>query len=276
LLAGLTQFEREDLDLRVYFANTEPSQHPLWESWFLDLVDNSIPVDNITSPSQFEELQQLEKEKYFFHKTGLDFSYALENCYNSSSAPYITIFEGDILVADGWFARARMALRNIAGNSEPWLDMRLFNEERSIGWDSNALLGNNVLWISLAISAALLGVTFLLRQHTRFNSFSNLTLAVICLIFIPTFLILFFQSGKASMLPPKPGVTLQSWGCCTQGLILPREQVPGFVAELRKSAPVAPPDIIAVDYTAAKKLRRYALNPVQVQHLGEDVNYQYL
>ena len=71
------------------------------------------------------------------------------------------------------------------------------------------------------------------------------------------------------MLPPKSGVVVQNWGCCTQGLILPREQVPGFVAELRNKASVTSPDIIAIDYAEAKKLRRYALNPVQVQHLGE-------
>jgi hypothetical protein len=266
----LTQFEREDLDLRVYFANTEPSQHPLWENWLLDLVDKPISADSVTSPSQFEELRRLEKEESFFHKAGLDFSYALEDCYVSSSAPYIAIFEGDILVADGWFARARMGLKIIARHSEPWLDMRLFNAERSIGWDSNALFGNNVLWISIGISSALLGATFLLRRYTKFNSFSNPTLAVICLMFIPMFLIFFFQSGKTSMLPSPSGVTVQNWGCCTQGLILPREQVPGFVAELRNRASVAPPDIIAIDYAEAQKLQRYALNPVQVQHLGQN------
>jgi hypothetical protein len=268
MLAGLTQVEREDLDLRVYFANTEPSQHSLWGTWLLDLVDKSIIVDSITLPSQFEELQRLEKEKSFVHKAGLDFSYALEDCYISSSAPYIAIFEGDILVADGWFARARLGLKSIARYSEPWLDMRIFNDERSIGWDSNALFGNNVLLIAIGISSALLGATFLLRQHTKFNSFSNPTLAVVCLVFIPMLLISFFQSGKASMYPPTPGVTVQNWGCCTQGLILPRKQVPGFVVELRNRASVTAPDIIAIDYAEAQKLQRYALNPVQVQHLG--------
>ena len=78
MLAGLTKVEREDLDLRVYFANTKPSEHPLWKTRLLDLVDRSVSAESTISPSQFDELEKLEAEKIFFHKAGLDFSYALE------------------------------------------------------------------------------------------------------------------------------------------------------------------------------------------------------
>lgn len=263
-LADLTRFESEYLDLRVYFANTDPSLHPLWGSWLLDLVDKPISAASHTATRQSEEWDQREREKLFFHKTGLDYSYALEDCYTSSSALYIAVFEGDVLVAEGWFARVLTGLKNIAPRSEPWLDMRLFKEKRSIGWESYAMFGNHVLWISIGISFVLLETTLLLRQHTKNSSVSNPTLAVICLGSIPITLILFFQSGKASKLPSKPGVSVQNWGCCTQGLVPPREQIPGLVSELTRKAPLTPPDIIAIEYAKRQGLQRYVLNPVQV------------
>lgn len=146
--------------------------------------------------------------------------------------------------------------------------MRLFNDERQIGWASNDLSGNNVPWISLGISVAFLCFTFLFRRYTKLPTLSIPTMAVICLITIPVATILFYRSGKASLLPPRAGVVVQNWGCCTQGLVIPREQVPGLTKELRDKAATKSADITVIDYADEHKLRRYALNPVQVQHMG--------
>jgi hypothetical protein len=136
----LAKIEREDLDVRVYFANTDPSIHPLHNSSSLvaSLVDEYGSAQNVATPAQFQELTELEKSRNLGRKVALDFSYAIRYAYASSSSPYIAVFEGDVIFADGWFARSRTSLNDIdhrtAYKRKSWLDMRLFNEERSIGW----------------------------------------------------------------------------------------------------------------------------------------------
>jgi hypothetical protein len=53
-LAGLDERERRDLDLRVYFANSRPAEHPLWKSaWLAALVDETIEAERNVLPAQF-------------------------------------------------------------------------------------------------------------------------------------------------------------------------------------------------------------------------------
>ena len=61
-MAGLVKAERQDLDLRVYFANTKPTDHPLWKSALLELSDGVASPVNATTAAEFEELTRLEKE----------------------------------------------------------------------------------------------------------------------------------------------------------------------------------------------------------------------
>lgn len=216
-----------------------------------------------------QTLTDLETARDFRRKASLDFAFALEDCCNSGS-PYVALFEGDIIVANGWFARARQGLIDIQSrHGQAWLDMRLFNDDQNIGWASRQIFANNEHWISLGFALVLIIVTTLVRLLTNLATPPNQALAVICCLTVPLALILFFQAGKASMLPPGEGVVRQDWGCCTQGQILPRGQVPGLVEYLRRRAGEQAADILFVDYANDQGLARYALNPVQVQHLGK-------
>jgi len=269
---NLSPPERNDLDFRLYFANTDPSIHPLWDSPLLDLADRLVTIDDATTRDEREKLVELEKDGDLGKKTGLDFSNALDQCYRNTSSPYIAVFEGDILFANGWFARAQVGLgeieERVRTTHETWLDMRLFNEERSVGWADNRFLGNNVPFIAAGIAIVLVGTHLVLARFFKRTFISNQTLTIICCVSVPLFVIFFFQAGKSSVLPPRPGVKLQNWGCCTQGLILPRSQVPDLVAKLRSRAGEAPTDLIVIDHAKDEGLSRFALDPVQVQHMG--------
>ncbi|KAF2669539.1 hypothetical protein BT63DRAFT_479358 [Microthyrium microscopicum] len=272
-LAGLDHRERDDLDLRVYIADTKAELHQAWLSPLLDSVDNVTCAGNITSASQLQELQNLEREHKGGTKVALDFSYALRYAYETSSSPYIALFEDDIIFANGWLARALIALRDIDERTNKmrntWLDLRLFNEIRSIGWASKELLGNNVPFIILGFSVGIICILWIPRYFSAWGKrlFTNGVMATICCVAIPLFVILFFQAGKQSILPTMPGVKLQPWGCCTQGIIIPRENVLQLSEELARKA-ATPPDMIIGDYATKKGLSRFALDPVQVQHLG--------
>jgi hypothetical protein len=148
--------------------------------------------------------------------------------------------------------------------------MRLFNEERSIGWASRDLFGNNVPFLIIGISGGTLLILSLVRRYSTFGQklITNTFLIVVCGVTMPSFIILFFQAGKSSVLPHFSGVKQQQWGCCTQGIIMPREQVLPIAEELVRRAST-PPDIIIEDYARDHGLLRFALDPVQIQHLGQ-------
>jgi hypothetical protein len=134
---------------------------------------------------------------------------------------------------------------------------------------SNDLFGNNVPLLIISISGATLLILSLIRRYniSRGKLITNTFLIIICGISIPLFIILFFQAGKSSILPHFPGVKQQQWGCCTQGIIMPREQVLPVVEELVRRAST-PPDVIIEDYARDHGLLRFAIDPVQIQHLG--------
>jgi hypothetical protein len=234
----------------------------------LKFVDWKGSAKDVATPELLGRVMEREKLKKFHGKADLDFSLALQECLDNSTSPYIALFEGDILLANGWFARTRMGIDQIRATGRPWLDLRLFNAENSIGWASRHLLGNGVLPVTGGIIVFLLLAQLITRQFFDRQLLSYPTLAVVCLLTVPGLVILFFQSGKSSMLPPRAGVTEQNWGCCSQGIVLPRAQVPGFIQTLRRISTDGPPDLVILAYAREMGLSRFALNPVQIQHLS--------
>jgi hypothetical protein len=79
--------------------------------------------------------------------------------------------------------------------------------------------------------------------------------------------VLFFQAGKASILPPTPGVFEQSYGCCSQALLYPRRQVPGLIAAMNEWGN-GQVDLLVNEYARNSQLSRLSLYPVPVQHVG--------
>ncbi|THX96150.1 hypothetical protein D6D03_08901 [Aureobasidium pullulans] len=70
------------------------------------------------------------------------------------------------------------------------------------------------------------------------------------------------------MLPPHPGVRKEGFGCCAQGLVFLRAKAPRVVEHLnaKQSGQI---DLMLDDLAKEDKLDRYALYPVQVQHIGQ-------
>lgn len=280
LLDRLTTFEREDLHLKTFFASANASKHHTWNKpWLRSLVDEVYQYQGVVSDDEYKLLAALERESTEEVKSVSDYAIALRHCYDSTNAPYIAVFEDDIIVAETWFARTMKAIKDIKTQTEheeweedknKWLTLRLFNQERSTGWPSRRVGQNNEHWYVLCISSFVFGLLVVLRRksHTLQRHYlDNWTIAVICLVAIPGFVVLFFQSGKASMLPPRAGVRQEDFGCGAQGMVFPREQVPGLIRYL-KQREVGQYDMITRDYARHQKLGRYSLYPVQMQHMG--------
>ena len=247
--------------------------HPTWQyAWLRNLLDD-VYTYNVTE-EEFEQIRDWEARKAFGPKGVYDYTYALEHCLNQG-AEWVVIFEGDIILAHGWLVKMLDGLRQIREalhkQTGEWLFMRLFNQERSTGWWSTEIGGHNEFWISLGIGSVVAAALLAIRPRSQFVSrhVDNWALTVICCIAVPTFVVLFFQAGKASMLPPSPGVRQESFGCCSQAMVFPREQVAPTVQYLwaRKQGQV---DLMLNDHSRATGLARIALYPVQVQHIGNE------
>ncbi|KAF7630576.1 hypothetical protein AFLA_011198 [Aspergillus flavus NRRL3357] len=62
-------------------------------------------------------------------------------------------------------------------------------------------------------------------------------------------------------------VEMNTYGCCTQGLVFPREQVDGLITFL-KDIKTGQTDFIIEEYADMARLTQYALVPQQLQHVG--------
>ncbi|KAF3004405.1 hypothetical protein E8E13_010222 [Curvularia kusanoi] len=268
-LAGLTQAERRDLDLRVYLTSTNATEtSPLHQSVGY-LVNRIFTRQTATSTDEHELLHELERQGQNGHKAALDYAYALQSCFEQSESPYIAVLEDDILMADGWLARTRLALQEIEGRSGgTWLDLRLFNQVRSLGWGSRQIIRRNAVLLIAIICSIIVGGAFISKRRTQQKGLAVPTILVLCLVTVPAFVTLFFQAGKASILPPRHEVSEQAWGPCTQGNVFARSQVPGLIEAVRKDAPHKAHDLIILDHAALNSLTRYVLTPPQIQHIG--------
>lgn len=202
------------------------------------------------------------------------------------------MFEDDILFADGWLVRTLQGLRGLesktAGDMNSWLFMRLFNQERSTGWASSRVGGNNEFWIILGIGLGIIAIAAVAgvlirrvqqrqwqwqrqrqhqRQRTKTLFLEPSTLFVLVCVLNPALVLLFFQCGKASVLPPAPGVFEESFGCCSQAMVFPRVQAP-LVMEYLRERGKGQIDLMLDRLAEETALARWALYPVLVQHIG--------
>lgn len=233
----------------------------------------------MASPDLLLRMRSLADLANMHSKSGLDYSLALQNCLDDSVAPYIAVFEGDILLADSWFIRLLTALKEAEKitSGKRWLLMRLFNEERATGFSSKHPFGNNVPWIILGIDFFVMFAAWNLQKvgrmmrSRRMDWITKSFVLIACCFTVPAFTTLFFQTGKATVLPPSPGLRIENYGCCTQGMVYPRAEVAGLVDELRRRAEEENYDVVIDEYSWKREgegLDHLALYPMMVQHVG--------
>lgn len=68
-------------------------------------------------------------------------------------------------------------------------------------------------------------------------------------------------------MPLKGVVEMNTYGCCTQRLVFPREQVDGLITFL-KDIKTGQTDFIIEEYADMARFTQYALVPQQLQHVG--------
>lgn len=161
-----------------------------------------------------------------------------------------------------------MSRAQLAYFSNLVLYLRLFYTEEFLGWNSENW-PSYVFWSALwAIGPAF----FLARARFYFPSLkkllSNRVILSICGVCIPLLIGLFFAAGKVTMLPLPAGINeMKSHGCCSQGLVFPRDKVQDLIDwyEMKKVGFV---DMLTEEYADQHGELRWALTPSVIQHIG--------
>ncbi|KAI0525531.1 hypothetical protein F5B22DRAFT_346130 [Xylaria bambusicola] len=305
-LANITRAERNAVHLKLFFADvpTPETQHKSYTT----LATADIADDIVTYPRSLPErgkekklalleswYQRRDDKSMIERKSLHDYAYALRQCIQTSDAPYIALFEDDIILADGWAARTLKDLHTIddmmkdsrrhnpargqikPGGPNSWLYLRMFNQERSSGWNGGyGFRSNNAHIVSLAVAIPLLALILLTRRLFLPRSIARYidgwVLLVTCGVAVPLFVWLFFASGKASLLGSPPGVYEEWFGCCSQALVFNRKHAQGLsdflMAATTKIGRVGRADMLPKDYAWEHGLARVSAYPMLVQHLG--------
>ncbi|PYH92480.1 hypothetical protein BO71DRAFT_329796, partial [Aspergillus ellipticus CBS 707.79] len=199
-----------------------------------------------------------------------DYIHALNSC-QTTTAPYTAVCEDDVIFADGWMAKTVKALADIYHRPKPtpWIYLRLFYTETSLSWSSSDFAWRNMplvfLFGMLSAFAGLISIRRIrLRGHSHLN---NATIGVLCLIGAPCFIGLMYMIRRYSLMPIQGVVEMNSHGCCTQGLVFPRERIDGLIGYLVERHD-GQTDALIEEYAEKEHLMRYALAPQQLQHIG--------
>ncbi|KAB8235011.1 uncharacterized protein BDW43DRAFT_48937 [Aspergillus alliaceus] len=269
LLSGLDDRERRAFSVNVLFANTDPHLHPSWGQLWMDRLVDSVSSYNV-SKEDFQRLQGLEERHNYYEKGVFDYTYVLDQCYNTG-APYIGVFEDDIIFADGWFVKTLKGLHDIENRSKAhnWLYLRLFYTETALSWTNDDFAYRHISFVFLLAMSIACGALLLARRISSAVSrrLDIPTIIVICAITVPAFVGLIFMAGKYNISPMRGLVEMNKHGCCTQAMVFPRDQVPHLVNFLRDRK-AGQTDSMIEEYADEGKLRRFALAPPQVQHVG--------
>ncbi|KAK4200479.1 hypothetical protein QBC40DRAFT_348643 [Triangularia verruculosa] len=94
-------------------------------------------------------------------------------------------------------------------------------------------------------------------------------------LWLPALIALYFLSGRVSTSRVNPfmwtshGVReMMNYGCCAQGLLFPKRQLPGVFKLMRYPPYRFPGDMILEGYAGDHGLRKWALDPSVFQHVG--------
>ena len=82
LLEGLSDDHRDSIHLAVFIAQTDPSQHPIYnEPWLKNVADEILQYE--VSNETMAGLRSLEEDHRFWNKSMFDYEYLLSKCLNT-------------------------------------------------------------------------------------------------------------------------------------------------------------------------------------------------
>lgn len=269
LLDGLSEAERSDILLLPFIANIDPHAHYAYnESWLFNLADEVLTYDNVSMRDK-ARMRSQETPKGHMKKALFDYSFTLQRCLESK-APYILMLEDDAIAADGWYRRTKAALADMETRSEysRSIYLRLFYNTRIQGWNSE--FWPHYLFWSIVFEVLLASALWIIhRSNVAAARFlTPRTILTILFVYSPACVALYFAAGRLTVQPNPIGIhQMNSYGCCSQALLFPREQIPPLLAYFKKRR-TGLRDVLIEMYADNNELTRWALTPSVFQHIG--------
>ncbi|KAK8040980.1 hypothetical protein PG994_013987 [Apiospora phragmitis] len=304
-LANMSPVERRAVHLKVFFADVPDAAaaHKSYRELIdLDVADEIYDYNgtlpDLVKDQRLEVLEMLASDRANKHalerKSLYDYGYAIDRCVETTDAPYIAVFEDDIVLADGWAARTLKHLKKVGemmqdparkkptkrvpqpGEVNDWIYLRLFNQDRSVGWaGGTSFKENNAHVISLAVAIPLFVILIVGRRWCLPRSIARhidgWTILIVCGLAVPLCIWLFFASGKASLVPQFPGVREEWFGCCNQALVYNRahaSQLSTFFMRRSRDKAGGRGDMLSKDFAWDHGLSRLSAYPMVAQHVG--------
>ncbi|KAJ5634785.1 hypothetical protein N7528_002627 [Penicillium herquei] len=301
LLEGLSEEERSGINLILFIAHTNASEHPAYaEPWLFKVADNVLLYDPQTV--DIDHIRTLETDTAKVHgreKPLFDYTYLLEACA-ATNAPYIAMIEDDVVAQDGWYHKTLEAIESADKQTmqigapnctsaplfsndlfEGWLShianssilllglyLRLFYTEEFFGWNSEFWF--TYLTASISFVALAAGLCVAARSYeTRFRTYlSNANIFLVSVVCVPLLIGLVFATGRVTVHPLPAGVhQMPRFGCCSQAFVFPRPRIPDLL-DLYRSKRVGYVDMITEEFADANNEIRWALQPAIMQHVG--------
>jgi hypothetical protein len=276
LLDGLTTEERDELHMLALLPHSDPTKHSAYrEPWLHNLVDEVVHYN--TSTTQSDHISALESEGAPFREKGLfDYGSLVGACLDKTDAPYIAIFEDDVVAAPDWYrqtlaglAKSELKLSRTHDQPREFLYLRLFYTEQFLGWNSEDWLEHG-LWSLSAVSTSWIMLLCARLWHDRMKRLlMSRVVMVACVSAAPLTVLLCFAVGRTTLLPLSAGVSVMNrYGCCSQGLVFPRASAQDLVSWFRESR-IGFVDVLIEEYGDRNPGRdRFALVPPVIQHVG--------
>ncbi|RHZ72384.1 hypothetical protein CDV55_108214 [Aspergillus turcosus] len=275
LLDGLSRKQRANIVIHVLFALSNPSDHPDYQQpWASNVIDRILTYKN--SGADVDKMERWERKNMIKDKSLIDYQLSLKSCYGGTKAPWILLLEDDVVAQREWYRHTMRSLETIEhwrshGKIKDWLYLRLFYTEKFLGWNTEEWPTYLISSLAVISLVALTGVCARRRSRLMQGILTNSFLAVVCLLFVPLLIGLYFLAGRVTVQPMRPGVHLMnSHGCCSQALLFPREKAPLLIDHLEKLQRTRPEPVdSAIEILADQEgLDRWAMSPSQMQHVG--------
>ena len=274
VLAGLTEEERQDIWLVSFFVNLDPHEHSAYgENWLPQVMDTVLTYEDV--PKEMRDKMEVASAIDYRKKGVFDYMVLLRECY-ATGTPWVMLLEDDVIGADGWLLRTKQAVNELVGRWDfhSSIYLRLFYNERLLGWNSEEWVGYvvRIVLVEMLVAAALLAVPrYAPKAATVLTSRTVGTIIFVC---TPMLITAYFVAGRLTVAGPSAGLhRMDKYGCCSQALAFPREQVPDLIAWYESNQMVnridrGYVDVLTEIYAKENALARWALTPSVFQHVG--------
>ncbi|QGI85596.1 hypothetical protein CEK25_012325 [Fusarium fujikuroi] len=279
LVQGLSLEQRQSIHIVILLGDDDPTSHPVFGKRWLDrladqvlLYGNSSKVDapkryRIVASDHSHELSRNDR----VHR---DYATLITACQEQQTE-YFALVEDDIIAAHNWLGRLSTALDKLerTEDAKNWLYLRLFYSETYMGWNAEewpTYLVNSISVYCIVLMLYLLVVAIDTRRRSQtFHPKSTIRALPHLTFWAASFILLYFLAGRLAVNPYPTGVhEMPNYGCCAQGLVIPRQHLDALGAALNTASDAIAGDSLIESFADSHHLKKYAITPSVLQHVG--------